>query len=287
MTFCCKAIYSLFEGRISPLCNGTKGYALPGVLVVSTMTSLLVLIITQLTRDVIFLARDTKEILLDRYKATQLPESYSDNSECVPLTATPANRLLCRTVPRAFKAYPRVPSRDQRRFVDFNTLFSRSDTCLQAVHSTSSIRGRLPGSPLTCSIREYASERVILKENLLSKKITLLPTRDKSAALLASMGDINIESELILSTDSIIVAVGSIRIKGIFSNGTTHRKITIIANSGDISVDHVSPSVFPLVFGRATLSIPSARLNPPYPMVVEKERSHISGIMLLPQTAGE
>lgn len=287
MTSYCKTTSLPLKSAVVSHDLTVTGYALPGVLIVSTMTSLLVLIIIQLSRDLVFLVRDTKEILLERSRPTLPPQLYRDTSECISFTPSPVTRLLCVTVPRIFKSYPKIPSRDLRRFIEFNSLFSQPNTCHQPIQANSSGQGRLPMSPLTCNVREYGSERIILRENLLSKKITLLPTSNRSAALLASLGDITVENELILSTDSVIVAAGSIRIKGIFSNDTNHRKITLIANSGDVSVDQVSPAVFPLVFGRAALSIPSVRLNPPYPMVVEKERSHISGIMLIPETAGK
>ena len=263
--------------------SSQRGYALPGVLAVSTMISFLVLILVELHQEVIFLARDTKEILLERNRPTDLSEVLPDTSECTTFTAPPTSRLLCKTAPRVFKTYPRIPSSDQRRYLDFNTLFLRPDACSHATPSISSVQGRLPTSPLTCNVREHSSERIIIRESLYAQKIFLLPNKNRSAALLASLGDIQIESQLILSTDSVIVAAGSIRIKGISSSDGGQRRVTLIAHSGDISIQDISATIFPLLFGRSTFTLPSVRLNPPYPMVIERKQPYISGIMLIPK----
>jgi hypothetical protein len=278
----CNSLTALFVRKDVHLFLSTRGYALPGVIVVSAMISLLVLIIAQLHREVIFLARDTKDVLLERNKPTLLEELSPDSSECIPFTTPPITQLLCKATPRTFKTYPRVSTTEQRRFIDFDSLFIRPDKCHNTSPSTSPLHGRLPTSPLTCTVDQHASERVIIKESLRAKRFTLLPTKNRSAALLASLGDIQIETELVLSADSVVVAAGSIRIKGVSSSDGNLRRLTLIAHSGDVSVDQLSSSVFPLVFGRTTLTLPSVKLHPPYPMVLEKRQPYIGGVMLFP-----
>ena len=150
---------------------------------------------------------------------------------------------------------------------DFNTIFNNPTPCSFLRKTISSTTFTTPKAQYTCELPQQIYESLVTTDNIWADNAAAIALNPAKTLTLATPGEIIVESALTLSSPTLIIAGGDIKINSLNYSGTETIDVTILSAHGAITISRVSNSVRPLILSRIAVSSPPAAIpaNPPLP----------------------
>lgn len=150
---------------------------------------------------------------------------------------------------------------------DFNFIFNNRTPCSFSRKVISASTFTTPKAQYTCELPQQIYEGLITTDNIWADNVATNTPNPTKTLTLATPGEIVVESTLTLSSPTLIIAGGDIKIDSLNYSGTGTIDVTILSAHGAITISRVSNSVRPLILSRIAVSSPPAAIpaNPPLP----------------------
>jgi len=155
--------------------------------------------------------------------------------------------------PAWFSSDPNVTS---FKSPDFNSIFKTATPCAYARRSSSSDTFTTPKSGYTCELPSEISAGLALTDNIWALNVTVTKQAEQKSVIIASPGEIVIESLLTLSDNASIIAGGDIKIGAISYRESGAINVTVISAHGSVTISSISSGVRLLVLARQAVSAP-------------------------------
>jgi hypothetical protein len=163
-----------------------------------------------------------------------------------------------------FSSHPPIPLPNTP--LDYDIIFATRIPCPHVHQAVSDRSFRNPVSPYTCTLSGSQSAGATLSDNISAHDLTLLSSRPNETLQLATPGTITITGVLSLSSDTLIIAGGDLRIKTLGTNARMPLSVTLLSAHGDVTLDEASGLISVVGIGRGGISIPPTMPSAHYPL---------------------
>jgi hypothetical protein len=163
--------------------------------------------------------------------------------------------------------------------IDYNLLFGTPSRCPGQTTATPDLPTRSPTSGNTCELPSHHTHNLFLLDNIRCHNLVLDTQEANQSLTIATVGSLLCDEVLTLSSSTLIVAGGDIKIPTIMSASSKPIAITIISAHGDVVVGNTSGLMSLLALGRHTLAVPMTQapetyLLPPFtPLMISGVKS--------------
>jgi hypothetical protein len=135
-----------------------------------------------------------------------------------------------------------------------------------------------PVAPYSCPLSGAIPDQATLAENIVGDDLAISISRPNQIAQLGTPGSIRITGTLRLSSNTLVIAGGSLSIATLRNDTGAPLSVTLLSAHGDITLGNTIGLISVLTVGRHKISAPSTApaINYPFPSV---RAATISGII--------
>jgi hypothetical protein len=163
--------------------------------------------------------------------------------------------------------------------INFNALFNNTPPCRWERRASEGTTFTTPRAAMTCIVPSEVDGNIRSLDNIKTLDLMLRPASPSETPSVTTPGTIEVESTLTLTSSTLIVAGGSVRIPRLATRGPEHISVTIISAHGDIIIGQVAGPASILGIGRQLLSVPTTPPSTSFLMPPFTTRSSIAGII--------
>ncbi len=143
---------------------------------------------------------------------------------------------------------------------DYGAIFERHTPCVYRRSATTLRSFNAPTAPFNCLLPPDIRGEAILLDNIAIETLTISPKNSSDTITVATPGSLISSTNLAVSTDTIILAGGDIRIStlGLVKSplAVPSAQVTIISAHGDVVIERIDGALSLLVLGRRIIAVP-------------------------------